>query len=47
MHGDLRHKACDLMVANREDFEPFVEDDQGFETYVKRMRKVLAHTCFV
>jgi hypothetical protein len=27
------------MVAQREDFEPFVEDDQGFDAYIKRMRK--------
>lgn len=45
MHGDegrhieLRQGTCDLMVERREAFEPFVEDDQGFETYIKRMRK--------
>ncbi|KIZ06508.1 OTU domain-containing protein 3 [Monoraphidium neglectum] len=38
-HTDLRQRACDLMVERREEFEPFVEDDQGFETYIKRMRK--------
>jgi hypothetical protein len=28
------------MAERRGDFEPFVEDDQGFEPYLKRMRKV-------
>jgi hypothetical protein len=41
-HADLRQRACDLMVARREEFEPFVEDDQGFDTYIKRMRNVRA-----
>jgi hypothetical protein len=27
-HTDLRQRACDLMVERREEFEPFVEDDQ-------------------
>ncbi|KAI8477500.1 MAG: hypothetical protein J3K34DRAFT_515825 [Monoraphidium minutum] len=38
-HVELRQRACDLMEARREGFEPFVEDDQGFDTYIKRMRK--------
>jgi hypothetical protein len=46
MHGDedrhaaLRQRACDLMEARREEFEPFVEDDESFDAYLKRMRKV-------
>ena len=41
-HVDLRQRACDLMAERRADFEPFVEDDQGFDGYVKQMRKVRA-----
>jgi hypothetical protein len=39
-HEALRQRACDLMEARRGEFEPFVEDDQAFDAYLKRMRKV-------
>ncbi|GBF88560.1 hypothetical protein Rsub_01275 [Raphidocelis subcapitata] len=38
-HEALRQRACDLMEARQGEFEPFVEDDQAFDAYLKRMRK--------
>ena len=38
-HKDARDKVCDQIVANREFYTAFVEDEEGFDKYVKRMRK--------
>ena len=38
-HSDMRAKICDFISDNQDDFAPFVEDDEGFDSYLKRMRK--------
>jgi OTU domain-containing protein 3 len=38
-HAEVRERVVDFIVANRADFEPFVEDDVPFDGYVARMRK--------
>jgi len=39
MHAHVRKTIVDYIEAHREDFEPFIEDDEPFEKYVKSMRK--------
>ncbi|OMJ26875.1 OTU domain-containing protein 3 [Smittium culicis] len=36
-HGQIRHNVCMFILANKQDFEPFIDSD--FESYVKNMRK--------
>lgn len=36
-HGEYRALAVRLVRENREDFEPFLEDDEPFDAYVRRM----------
>lgn len=36
-HGEYRALAMRLIRENREDFEPFIEDDEPFEAYLRRM----------
>eukprot|EP01119_Soliformovum_irregulare_P012595 TRINITY_DN3279_c0_g1_i2.p1 TRINITY_DN3279_c0_g1~~TRINITY_DN3279_c0_g1_i2.p1 ORF type:complete len:328 (+),score=114.91 TRINITY_DN3279_c0_g1_i2:206-1189(+) len=38
-HAQFRDQCVDFMVANREGFEPFMEDDIPFDRYVVTMRK--------
>jgi len=38
-HADFRKKIMDFVEAQRDAFEPFVEDDIPFETYLSDMRK--------
>eukprot|EP01026_Neomeris_dumetosa_P069245 TRINITY_DN68332_c0_g2_i2.p2 TRINITY_DN68332_c0_g2~~TRINITY_DN68332_c0_g2_i2.p2 ORF type:complete len:487 (-),score=99.43 TRINITY_DN68332_c0_g2_i2:813-2273(-) len=38
-HRSIRKKVCQYIEDNREMFEPFIEDDEPFDTYLKRMRK--------
>jgi len=33
-----RKKICDFISQNREDYEPFIEDDETFDGYLKEMR---------
>lgn len=37
-HWDMRCKICDFIEEEREDFEPFMEDDEDFDDYLERMR---------
>lgn len=39
-HAEYRQKIMDFVEANREDYEPFVEDDIPFDTYIADMRKL-------
>ncbi len=39
-HADLRQQAVAYMRNNPDDFAPFVEDDEPFEAYCKRMCEV-------
>ncbi len=34
-----RTEACNFMVQNRPNFEPFMEDDEKFDDYIAEMRK--------
>jgi OTU domain-containing protein 3 len=36
-HADYRRRIVDFLRANREDYEPFVEDDVPFDTYTNNM----------
>lgn len=38
-HMDIRRRAVQFMVTNREDFEPFLEDDEKWDDYIARMSK--------
>lgn len=38
-HAELRRLAMDHVAANRESYEPFVEDDEPFDEYVAYMRE--------
>eukprot|EP00850_Spirogloea_muscicola_P012419 SM000080S22934 [mRNA] locus=s80:259401:265942:+ [translate_table: standard] len=38
-HSKYRQDTVDFMEANREQFEPFVEDDEPFDKYCKSMRE--------
>ena len=38
-HGELRARVVEYIEAKREDFAPFVEDDEKFEDYVARMSR--------
>ncbi|KAG1657729.1 hypothetical protein FOA52_011991 [Chlamydomonas sp. UWO 241] len=38
-HALLRARVMDHIQENKDDYAPFVEDDEPFEKYVKRMRK--------
>lgn len=38
-HLDVRKRAIQFMVMNREDFEPFLEDDEKWDDYITRMSK--------
>jgi hypothetical protein len=38
-HRDLRQRIMDYVETNRDDFEPFMEDDESFDDYVERMRE--------
>ena len=38
-HDVYRQKCVDHLIANRENFEPFVEDDESFDDYTSRMRR--------
>ena len=37
-HADVREAVMDFVEANEDDFAPFIEDDEGFDAYVARMR---------
>ena len=37
--ADLRRRVVDHIAAHRDAFEPFVEDDEKFDDYVRRMRE--------
>lgn len=39
-YAELRSKVVSFMLQHRADFEPFMEDDELFETYCSRMVKV-------
>lgn len=39
-HGKIREEVVQYMESHHDEFAPFVEDDEGFEKYMKRMRKV-------
>ncbi len=39
LYFDYRQRVMDYMEANREAFEPFIEDDVPFDKYVSDMRK--------
>ena len=39
-HSRIREEVVQYMESHHDDFAPFVEDDEGFEKYMKRMRKV-------
>ncbi len=34
-HKLIRQRVCDYMLANRASFEPFVEDDERFDDYMR------------
>ena len=36
-HVELRKATIAYMEANREDFEPFIEDDEKWDAYIERM----------
>jgi len=38
-YANYRRQICDYIYHNREDFEPFIEDDEPFEEYIARMRR--------
>jgi OTU-like cysteine protease len=38
-HAEFRHSIVEYMCANRDNFEPFIEDDVPFDRYVSRMSK--------
>lgn len=40
LHGEYRVLAIDFMRSNSDDFSPFVEDDEPFGDYLKRMSKL-------
>lgn len=40
MHAHYRHVAVDFIANNRSDFEPFIEDDQNFDDYITKIRKL-------
>jgi OTU-like cysteine protease len=46
-HGKIREQVVQYMEKHRDEFAPFVEDDEGFEKYLTRMRRVssLMATC--
>ena len=39
-HIALRQKVVSFMRQHREDFEPYMEDDEPFDAYCKRMAEV-------
>jgi hypothetical protein len=43
-HSSLRARVVGLMQSREEDFAPFVEDDQSFDAYTARMKKVRLHS---
>jgi len=36
-HSEVRRRVVEHMAAHREDFEPFMEDDEPFDAYLRRM----------
>lgn len=34
-HGGVRHEICNYVEDNRDNFEPFIEDDMGWEEVIK------------
>jgi hypothetical protein len=40
MHVELRGRVVDYIREHRDEFAPFVEDDESIDGYVSRMRKV-------
>jgi OTU domain-containing protein 3 len=38
-HATYRKQICDYIFYNRQDFEPFIEDDEPFDAYLTRMRR--------
>ncbi|CAM9636925.1 unnamed protein product [Choristocarpus tenellus] len=38
-HVDVRQKIMDYMEKNRDTFEPYMEDDEPFDAYIKRLRR--------
>ncbi|KAF1326512.1 Eh domain-containing protein 4, partial [Globisporangium splendens] len=38
-HAEIRKRVVDYMELKRDDFEPFMEDEEEFEHYCKRMRE--------
>lgn len=39
-HGKMREQVVRHMEKHKDEFAPFVEDDEGFDKYMKRMSKV-------
>lgn len=39
-HLDLRQRVVDFIEQHPDDFAPYMEDDEDFESYCRRMRKV-------
>ena len=44
-HKLLRQRVCEYMLANRASFEPFVEDDEKFEDYMRVRSALDASAC--
>jgi OTU domain-containing protein 3 len=40
MHVELRHLAVEHVKNNQDDFSPFIEDDENFDKYIKRMSEL-------
>jgi hypothetical protein len=40
LHGTLRAKVVEFMREHQDEYAPFVEDDEGWDKYIARMKKV-------
>ena len=40
LHLKLRRATVDFMLEHQDDFQPYMEDDENFGAYCKRMSKV-------
>jgi len=38
-YATYRKQICEFILYNRQDYEPFIEDDEPFDEYIARMRK--------
>lgn len=43
-HSKIREEVVQHMESHHDEFAPFVEDDEGFDKYMKRMRRVCPRT---